>query len=122
MVGQVVEEPALTEEGKILVEMCIREDAPKIDKNAVFQLSSLSILGDKAGMLSAEQSLAVQACALPPLPHEAVGSFIGLLLAFRTSQAYDRFWEARKQWGIVTTECRALASLACTYITSQQVM
>ena len=57
-----------------------------------------------------------------PLPHTLLSSALGLLLVFRTNAAYDRFWEARKQWGIVTTECRALASLACTYMTSQQVM
>ena len=67
---------------------------------------------DKAGMLSAEQSLAVQACALPPLPHEAVGSFIGLLLAFRTSQAYDRFWEARTLWDGVYGSSRSIVRLA----------
>jgi len=44
----------------------------------------------------------------------------GLLLVFRTNAAYGRFWEARAQWGVVTTECRALASLACTYMTPQQ--
>jgi hypothetical protein len=56
-----------------------------------------------------------------PLPHTLLSSALGLLLVFRTNAAYDRFWEARKQWGIVTTECRALASLACTYMTPQQV-
>ena len=63
--GQVVEEPALTEEGTILVEVCIREDAPRIDKNAVFQISSLSILGDKAVMISP-----------PATPEERAGEFI----------------------------------------------
>merc|ERR1740117_2104567 len=56
------------------------------------------------------------------LPHTLLSSALGLLLVFRTNAAYDRFWEARKQWGIVTTECRALASLACTYMTPQQAM
>ena len=57
-----------------------------------------------------------------PLPHTLLSSALGLLLVFRTNAAYDRFWEARKQWGIVTTECRALASLACTYMTPQQAL
>ena len=34
----------------------------------------------------------------------------------------DRFWEARKQWGVVTSECRTLASLACTYMTPKQAL
>merc|ERR1719393_530063 len=48
-----------------------------------------------------------------PLAHTLLGSALGLLLVFRTNRAYDRFWEARKSWGIVTSECRQLATLAC---------
>ena len=51
-VGQVVEEPKLTEQGTVLVEMCIRNDTPKLDKNSLFQITSLSILGDKAIMIT----------------------------------------------------------------------
>jgi len=54
------------------------------------------------------------------LPHTLLSSALGLLLVFRTNAAYGRFWEARAQWGVVTTECRALASLACTYMTPRQ--
>jgi hypothetical protein len=59
---------------------------------------------------------------LPPLPHTLLGSALGLLLVFRTNAAYDRFWEARKQWGIVSSECRQLAGLACTFMTPLQVL
>jgi len=52
------------------------------------------------------------------LPHKLLGIFLGLLLVFRTNKAYDRFWEARKVWGRVVNECRAFASLACTFLTS----
>lgn len=47
-VGQVVEEPQLTEDGRVLVTLVIRNTAPPIDKNANFQITSLSLLGDKA--------------------------------------------------------------------------
>jgi predicted membrane chloride channel (bestrophin family) len=33
--------------------------------------------------------------ALSALPHQLMGSFLGLLLVFRTNAAYARFWEAR---------------------------
>ena len=59
---------------------------------------------------------------LTPIPHTLLGSALGLLLVFRTNAAYDRFWEARKTWGTVTTECRVLASSACTYMTPQQAL
>ena len=41
------------------------------------------------------------------LPHTLLSSALGLLLVFRTNAAYGRFWEARAQWGVVTTECRS---------------
>ena len=34
---------------------------------------------------------------------------LGLLLVFRTNTAYDRFWEGRKWWGLLTTRVRNLA-------------
>lgn len=60
-VGQVVEEPQLTEDGKVLVDLAIRNDTPPVDRNAIFQITSLSLLGDKAIMIT------------PPLPEEQAG-------------------------------------------------
>ena len=33
---------------------------------------------------------------------------LGLLLVFRTNAAYDRFWEARKVWGVITSDAARL--------------
>ncbi|KAJ1554517.1 hypothetical protein HK096_003150 [Nowakowskiella sp. JEL0078] len=38
-----------------------------------------------------------------------LGVVLGLLLVFRTNTAYDRFWEGRKVWGIVTTNVRNIS-------------
>jgi ion channel-forming bestrophin family protein len=40
---------------------------------------------------------------------------IGLLLVFRTNTAYDRFWEGRRMWGVVTNSCRSLARQVIIY-------
>jgi putative membrane protein len=37
-----------------------------------------------------------------------LGSSISLLLAFKTSQSYDRWWEARKIWGAIVNDSRML--------------
>lgn len=45
------------------------------------------------------------------IPFSAVtilGTLISLLLAFRTAQAYDRWWEARKIWGKILSEARSI--------------
>ncbi len=31
--------------------------------------------------------------------HNLLGFVLSILLVFRTNSAYDRWWEARKQWG-----------------------
>ena len=38
---------------------------------------------------------------------------LGLLLAFRTSQSYERFWEARTLWDGVYSSTRSIVRLAC---------
>jgi len=41
--------------------------------------------------------------------HNLLGFALSLLLVFRTNTAYDRWWEARRQWGTLTNICRSLA-------------
>ena len=65
---------------------------------------------------------ALSSLSLNRLPHTLAGNALGLLLVFRTNAAYDRFWEARKVWGVITSECRALASNAVTFMTPQQAL
>jgi putative membrane protein len=37
-----------------------------------------------------------------------VGTLLSLLLAFRTSQSYERWWEARNIWGAIVNDSRTL--------------
>jgi len=41
--------------------------------------------------------------------HSLLGFVLSILLVFRTNTAYDRWWEARKQWGSLTNVSRNLA-------------
>ena len=43
------------------------------------------------------------------LVHNLLGFAISLLIVFRTNTAYDRWWEARRQWGGLTNVSRNLA-------------
>ncbi|UYZ59357.1 bestrophin family protein [Hymenobacter latericus] len=48
---------------------------------------------------------------LPPVPLQLptiLGSSISLLLAFKISQSYDRWWEARRIWGAIVNDSRSL--------------
>ncbi len=41
---------------------------------------------------------------------------VSLLLAFRSNQAYDRWWEARTIWGAVVNDSRTLARQITTFV------
>lgn len=45
-----------------------------------------------------------------------VGTVISLLLAFRSNQAYDRWWEARSIWGAIVNDGRTLGRQVMTFL------
>jgi predicted membrane chloride channel (bestrophin family) len=53
-------------------------------------------------------------------PFELSGGILGILLAFRTSQSYDRFWEGRQVWAKVVNRVRATARTCRAYVTTAQ--
>ncbi|WBA40364.1 bestrophin family protein [Hymenobacter canadensis] len=56
---------------------------------------------------------------LPLIPLQLptiLGSLISLLLAFKTAQSYDRWWEARKLWGGIVNDSRTLVLQARTFL------
>lgn len=44
------------------------------------------------------------------------GTLIGILLAFRTSAAYDRWWEARILWGRIVNDSRSWVRQLLTFV------
>ncbi len=57
--------------------------------------------------------------ALPMSVTSIVGMALAILLGFRTSSAYNRWWEARALWGGVVTDSRTLARQAVSYLGSK---
>ncbi len=48
-----------------------------------------------------------------------MGTVISLLLAFKSNQAYDRWWEARNIWGAIVNDSRSFARQVNTFILDQ---
>jgi putative membrane protein len=49
-------------------------------------------------------------------PFTLLGTAISIFLAFRNNACYDRWWEARRQWGQLITETRGFARLVATLL------
>ena len=45
-----------------------------------------------------------------------LGTIISLLLAFKSNQAYDRWWEARTLWGAIVNDTRTLTRQLLTFV------
>lgn len=48
--------------------------------------------------------------------HTITGTFLGLLIAFRTNEGYARYWEARNAWAQCGCMCRRLAMLLASSV------
>lgn len=49
-----------------------------------------------------------------------LGTAVSLLLAFRTSQSYERWWEARTVWGAIVNDSRTLVRLAKQFLPEEE--
>jgi putative membrane protein len=57
--------------------------------------------------------------AFPFLPISTIGVAVSFLLGFKNSQAYDRFWEARKIWGGIVNYSRTWTNQVLHFVTDQ---
>ncbi|TGE08081.1 bestrophin family protein [Hymenobacter fodinae] len=63
-----------------------------------------------------KQFLAQDIPLIPLQLPTVLGGSISLLLAFKISQSYDRWWEARKVWGAITNDSRTLVLQVRTFV------
>nr|WP_315030845.1 bestrophin family ion channel [uncultured Chryseobacterium sp.] len=49
-----------------------------------------------------------------------LGTAVSLLLAFRTSQSYERWWEARTVWGAIVNDSRSFVRLVIQFMPSRE--
>src|SRR6188768_3126400 len=60
------------------------------------------------GVVILYQNFHVTRISIPIAVPALLGTVISLLLAFRSNQAYDRWWEARILWGAIVNDSRSL--------------
>jgi len=64
----------------------------------------------------AEHQLGAKWLSVPALPVSVLAAALGILLAFRNNNAYDRWWEARTLWGALVNSSRSFARQVITFL------
>ena len=72
----------------------------KFDITAILIYAIVVGIADQYGFLSKIE--------IPIAMSAIIGTALSLLLAFRTAQAYERWWEARIMWGAIVNDSRTL--------------
>lgn len=70
------------------------------------------------GVVVLYQNFHVTRISIPIAVPALLGTIISLLLAFRSNQAYDRWWEARILWGAVVNDSRTLSRQIMSFVDS----
>lgn len=60
-----------------------------------------------------------QKISLPLNIPALLGTAVSLLLAFRTSQSYERWWEARTVWGAIVNDSRSFVRLVIQFLSAE---
>ncbi len=96
--------------------MLLRNNIPftyifgKIKKELIFVISY------SIGIVVLYENFHVTRISIPVAVPALLGTIISLLLAFRSNQAYDRWWEARILWGAIVNDSRSLARQILSFI------
>src|SRR3954452_5822856 len=78
-------------------------------------LAVIALIGIVAAAVNAIEH-PFKAIAIPDITISLLGAALGILLGFRTNLAYDRWWEARKLWGVLVNSSLSLARQAISFI------
>ena len=78
-----------------------------------FEFAFVSIYAIGIGLV--HNYLNINSINIPIAVPAIVGTIISLLLAFRSNQAYDRWWEARIIWGAIVNDSRTLIRQVLTF-------
>lgn len=96
--------------------MLLRNNIPftyifgKIKKELIFVISY------SIGIVVLYENFHVTRISIPVAVPALLGTIISLLLAFRSNQAYDRWWEARILWGAIVNDSRSLARQILSFV------
>ncbi|WP_316821575.1 bestrophin family protein [Pedobacter gandavensis] len=76
------------------------------------------VIAYSLGIVILYQNFHVTRISIPIAVPALLGTIISLLLAFRSNQAYDRWWEARIIWGAIVNDSRTISRQILSFVES----
>lgn len=96
--------------------MLLRNNIPltyifgKVKKEILF------VITYSVGIVVLYQNFHITRISIPVAVPALLGTVISLLLAFRSNQAYDRWWEARILWGAIVNDSRSISRQILSFV------
>lgn len=96
--------------------MLLRNNVPLTYIFGKIRKELLFVIGYSVGIVILYQNFHVTRISIPVAVPALLGTIISLLLAFRSNQAYDRWWEARTLWGAIVNDSRSISRQILSFI------
>lgn len=98
--------------------MLLRKNIPITYIFGKIKQELLFVILYSVGVVILYQNFHVTRISIPIAVPALLGTIISLLLAFRSNQAYDRWWEARILWGAIVNDSRSLGRQIISFVDS----
>lgn len=96
--------------------MLLRNNIPLTYIFGKIKTELLFVVAYSVGIVVLYQNFHVTRISIPIAVPALLGTVISLLLAFRSNQAYDRWWEARILWGAIVNDSRSLGRQIMSFV------
>lgn len=96
--------------------MLLRNNIPLTYTFGKIKTELLFVISYSVGIVVLYQNFHVTRISIPVAVPALLGTIISLLLAFRSNQAYDRWWEARTLWGAIVNDSRSISRQILSFV------
>ncbi|WP_316736381.1 bestrophin family protein [Pedobacter aquatilis] len=96
--------------------MLLRNNIPLTYIFGKIKTELLFVISYSVGIVVLYQNFHITRISIPVAVPALLGTVISLLLAFRSNQAYDRWWEARILWGAIVNDSRSISRQILSFV------
>ena len=96
--------------------MLLRNNIPLTYTFGKIKKELLFVIAYSIGIVILYENFHITRISIPIAVPALLGTIISLLLAFRSNQAYDRWWEARIIWGAIVNDSRTISRQMLSFV------